>query len=162
MLTDMTSDLCNAIDSLRDSFDEFDFITKDGHTLSELEGIDGFALIAVEDDETIPFSDFKKKIKHDFYSNDEDLSVRDFDWDLIESIYDRVASQYKSYYAFYSDVLTNMTGEQSIGTVEILSTEDLKDQLLEFASTHGFVYEIEHPELGAVYVLSEDFQKKVF
>lgn len=159
---EMKDELVNAIDNLRDCFEDFDFATAQGLSSSDLDGIEGFEQFSLTDDEVIPFSKFCKLIKHDFYSQEDDLKKSDFDWENLENNYEDVKEKYQSYRDFLEQVEENLTGDLTIETVEVMSEDDLKQALFELMQAQGMVYEVIHKEKGVFYVLNSSLQKQLW
>lgn len=157
---EVQDDLNNAIDNLRDGFEDFDFQTKDNLTVSDLDQIDGFEKFAVEDSVVIEFDDFKRKVQKSLYSIDGDAKKSDFDWDDIANYYDEAAEQYQHYQELKEQVEDNLTGDQDFNSIELKSEDDLKQALLEYAVSNNLVYEIN--KNGVIYYLvNADFQKNI-
>lgn len=145
---ELEADLQNHLENLCDLLNGFNFLTKDGLDLSDLnDGIDGFKKFAIDEDiidgsPLLSSQAFIKKIKHQFVSEDDELSAKDFDWDLFEQYYISSSSLYKSYENLRTEIEDNLTGSQTIDSVELLSIEEMKDKLLEIAEEKGLIYRI--------------------
>ena len=161
IMNEIKDELINEIENLRDLFGDYDFNTKNGHSSSDIDGIDGFELIAVEDEECIPFSDFRKSIKYDFYSNDDDLKTSEFDWDELESQYDEVVVKYNSYKALYVEIEDNLTGDQTVDSVELMDKDDVMERLLNYMIQEGLIYEVNHAEKGILYIANAEIEEKL-
>lgn len=161
VMNEIKDELINEIDNLRDFFEDYDFNTKNGHSSGDIDGIDGFELIAVEDEEPVAFSAFKKGIKHDFYSNDDDIKISDFDWDELEIQYDSVVEKYNAYKALYVEIEDNLTGDQTVDSVELMDKEDVMERLLNYMIQEGLIYEVNHAEKGVLYIANAEIENKL-
>lgn len=161
IMNEIKDELCNHIDNLRDLFEDHDFNTKDGHSSGDLDGVDGFELVAVQDGEVLSFGDFKKTIKFDFFTNDDDVKISDFDWDDLESSYDTVVESYTAYRELRENIEENLTGDQTLDSVDIMDKEDIMDRLLTHMIDEGLVYEINHPEKGILYIANSVLENKI-
>lgn len=149
-----------AIENLRDSFEGFNFIKKNGIELSDLDGIEGLEKIAVIDDELIEFDDFQSKIHRYLFSEDDDVKKSEFDWDNVANYYHEVEEQYKSYQDLKQQIEDNLTGEQKLEDVELYSELDLKVALLNFLESENQIFEInDHGE--PLYLLRDELRVKL-
>lgn len=161
ILDEIKDELYNSIENLRDLFEDYDFNTIDGHSSADLDGIDGFKLVAVKDDVLLSFSKFKKIIKFDFFSNNGDVAISDFDWDALESQYDTVCESYSAYRVLYESIEDNLTGDQTVESVEVMDKDDLMERLLNLMLEEDMIYEVEHPEKGIFYIANAELEKKI-
>lgn len=133
----------NAVDNFRDGFGEFDFLTKSGLTAGDIDGIEGFKSIALEDSTIIEFDEFKSKIIRSLYSNDSDLKKSDFDWDELNVLYEDMIDKYKSYTEVKEQVQDNLTGNQELDLIELHDQVDINAVLLKLALDLNLVYQID-------------------
>lgn len=161
IMNEIQDELINEIDNLRDLFEDYDFNTKNGHSSGDLDGIDGFELIAVEDGEAIPFSQLKKTIKYDFFTNDDGIKLSDFDWDQLENYYDSVVEKYMAYKALCEEIKDNLTGDQTVDSVELMDKEDVMERLLNYMIQEGLIYEVNHAEKGVLYIPNAEIANKL-
>ena len=161
ILDEIKDELYNSIENLRDLFEDYDFNTIDGHSSGDLDGIDGFKLVAVKDDVLLSFSKFKKSMKYDFFSNSDDVAVSDFEWDALENQYNAVCESYTAYQVLYESIEDNLTGDQTVESVELLDKEDLMERLLTLMLEENMIYEVEHPEKGIFYIANAELEEKI-
>ena len=135
----------------------FLFISASYHSRIE----DNFLRYYLEIFKDFTFSDFRKSIKYDFYSNDDDIKTSDFDWDELESQYDEVVVKYNSYKALYVEIEDNLTGDQTVDSVELMDKDDVMERLLNYMIQEGLVYEVNHAEEGILYIANAEIEKKL-
>lgn len=161
IMNEIKDELINHIDSLRDFFEDYDFNTPQGHSKVDIDGIHGFELIAVKDEVPLSFHDFKKNIKCDFHSNDDDVKTSEFDWDELENLYEEVAFKYNSYKALYIEIEDNLTGDQTVDSVELMDKDDVMERLLDYMIQEGLIYEVNHAEKGILYIPNAKIENKL-
>ncbi len=163
IILEQKDELSNSIDNLRECFNEFDFLTKDGLTadsLSDISGFESLALDDLDDSELIDFDDFYSKIKKSLYPLEDDLKKSDFDWDNLSNNYYDVSEKYKNFRLLKEQVEDNLTGNQEFDSVEIYDKESLNDLVLDYLISNNLIYEIENQ--GETYfLLNAEFEKKL-
>lgn len=160
IILEQKDELSNSIDNLRECFNEFDFLTKDGLTADSLSDISGFESLALDDSELIDFDDFYSKIKKSLYPLEDDLKKSDFDWDNLSNNYYDVSEKYKNFRLLKEQVEDNLTGNQEFDSVEIYDKESLNDLVLDYLISNNLIYEIENQ--GETYfLLNAEFEKKL-
>lgn len=160
IIPEQKDELSNSIDNLRDCFNEFDFLTKDGLTVESLSDISGFESLALDDSELISFDDFCDKIKKSLYSLQGDLKKSDFDWDNLSDNYHDVYEKYQNFISLKEQVENNLTGNQEFDSVEIYDKENLNDLIFDYLISNNLIYEIENQ--GEIhFLLNEEFEKKL-
>lgn len=143
-ILELKNDLIRCIEELSNTFEDFDFQTKDNLSVSDLNDLSGFERLAVNQGKVIPFSDFKRKINANFFPVDDEMSKSDFDWDLVEQEFDTVQLQYENYSAVIEQVEENLTGQQEVSTTLLESNENIKELLLQHFIDQNLVYEIQN------------------
>lgn len=160
IILEQKDELSNSIDNLRECFNEFDFLTKDGLTVDNLSDILGFESLALDDSELIDFDDFCSKIKKSLHPLEDDLKKSDFDWDNLSDNYHDVCEKYENFRLIKEQVEDNLTGNQEFDSVEIYDKESLNDLVLDYLISNNLVYEIENQ--GETYfLLNAEFEKKL-
>lgn len=153
-------ELNNAIDNLRDCFDGFDFLTKEGLSVLDIDSIDGLKIIAVEDGELIDYDDFVKKIRKSLFSEDDDIKKSNFDWDNLSDNYYDVSEKYESLKLLQEQVEGDLTGDQELDTVEIYDKESLNDLFLDYLASNNLIYEV-HIDGETYFLLNSELEKKM-
>ena len=153
-------ELNNAIDNLRDFFDGFDFLTKEGLSVLDIDSIDGLKIIAVEDGELIDYDDFVKKIRKSLFSEDDDIKKSNFDWDNLSDNYYDVSEKYESLKLLQEQVEGDLTGDQELDTVEIYDKESLNDLFLDYLASNNLIYEV-HIDGETYFLLNSELEKKM-
>ena len=161
-IPDLKSDLNGLIDELKGMFLGFNFNTKDGLTLDDLDDIEGFEKFAVAADTStaIKFSQFQKKLSPSLYSEDEDIPKSAFDWDEVEEIFDTTVTAYNNYRSASEQVNDNLTGNQTVDDVILHDESELKNLLLQYAIDSNLVYEI-NVDGETHYLPSQQLQDKI-
>lgn len=160
IILEQKDELSNSIDNLRECFNDFDFLTKDGLTVEDLSDIKGFERFALNDSELISFDDFCSKIKKSLYPLEDDLKKSDFDWDSLSDIYDDVNEKYENFILLKEQVEDNLTGNQEFETVQIHDKETLQDIVLDYLISNHMVYEIDN-QGETFFLLNAEFEKKL-
>ena len=153
-------ELNNAIDNLRDCFYGFDFLTKEGLSVLDIDSIDGLKIIAVEDGELIDYDDFVKKIRKSLFSEDDDIKKSNFDWDNLSDNYYDVSEKYESLKLLQEQVEGDLTGDQELDTVEIYDKESLNDLFLDYLASNNLIYEV-HIDGETYFLLNSELEKKM-
>lgn len=154
LILELNNDLIRNIEELKNTFEDYDFKTKDNFSTADLDDISGFEKLAVQQGQVIPFDDFKRKIRSSLFSLDDDVSKSDFDWDLVEQEYDQVQKLYENYSAVIVQVEENLTGQQEVSTTLLESEESIKNLLLQYFIEQNLVYEIENQ--GEIFYMIND------
>lgn len=160
IILEQNEELSNAIDNLRECFNEFDFLTKDGLTADNLSDIGGFESLALNNSELIDFDHFSTKIKKSLYPLEDDMKISDFDWDNLSDNYYDVSEKYESFKLLKEQVEDNLTGNQEFGSVKIYDKESLNDLVLDYLSSNNLIYEIE-TQGETYFLLNAEFEKKL-
>lgn len=159
-IVEIQNELNSAIQNLRDSFDGFDFKTKSGFTLGDIDQIEGFEKIAVVNETIIEFNDFQSKIHKSLFSEDGETKKADFDWDNVANYYDEVEREYRNYQEIKQQIQDNLTGDQDIETAELHSELDLKTALMNYFEGENLIYEVNNNG-DALYLLNDTLKEKL-
>ncbi len=156
LLTEIKENFEEKLATLVDAFDEYDYESAEGVTKDDFNDIEKFILFIVINGKAISYSKFEKKIRSGLFSNDG-ADLKDFDWDVLENRYYDCIEAYTEYSSVCEQVTDNLTGDQTLRTVQILSEDEIKQKLLDYFIENDRLYEI-NTGSGTGYLLNDSYK----